>query len=51
LLALRGAGEEHLDVLGPAEVEVVGHERLEEGGRAGGVIEDDGAGDLNLARR
>ena len=39
------------DLFGPADADVVGHERLEEAPGPAGVVEDEGAGDLDLAHR
>jgi hypothetical protein len=41
--------EDDLHVVGAAEVEVVGDQRLEEPAGVAGRVEDDGAGDLDLA--
>jgi hypothetical protein len=43
------AAEDDLDVVGPAEVEVVDDEGFEEAAGMSGRVEDDGAGDLDLA--
>jgi hypothetical protein len=45
------AGEDHLDVVGPADVEVVGNESLEEGPGVAGRVKDQGAGGLDLPHR
>ena len=39
------AAEDDLDLVGPADVDVVGHGGLEEGPGPAGGVEDDGAGD------
>ncbi len=45
------AGEDDLDVVGSAEVEVVGDQRLEERPGVAGHVEDQGAGGLDLPHR
>jgi hypothetical protein len=45
------AAKDDLHVGGPAQVEVVGDERLEEAAGVAGRVEHDGAGDLDLAHR
>jgi hypothetical protein len=45
------AGEDGGHLGGAADADVVGGQRLEEGACAAGVVEDDGAGDLDLAER
>jgi hypothetical protein len=47
-LAAALAPEDDLDVLGAAEVEVVGHEGFEEGSGVAGGVEHDGAGGFHL---
>jgi hypothetical protein len=47
-LAAAVAPEDELDVLGAAKVEVVGHQRLEEGPGVAGGVQHDGAGGLHL---
>src|SRR5207237_10100798 len=42
-------GEEDPDLVGPADPDVVGHERFEEPSGSAGVVEDQGAGHLDLA--
>jgi hypothetical protein len=48
LSSARVAFEDELDVLGAAEVEVVGHQRFEEGSGVAGGVQHDGAGGLDL---
>ena len=45
------AAEDDLHVVRAADVEVVGDQRLEETAGMAGGVEDDGAGDLDLAHR
>jgi hypothetical protein len=45
------AGEHERDLLGAAYVDVVGHQRFKEAARAARVVEDERAGDLDLAHR
>src|SRR6266545_5450808 len=47
-LAAAVASEDDLDVLGASQVEVVGHQRLEEGSGVAGGVQHDGAGGLDL---
>ena len=47
--AAQPAGEHHRDLLGAADPDVVGHERLEEAARAARVVEHERAGRLDLA--
>lgn len=42
------ASEDKSDLVGTADADIVGDQGLEEGPRPAGVVEDDGAGDLDL---